>query len=760
MKVLSLRANFFTTYFLSLVVIFLIPFSILGFTMYHNSVISIKSQIETTSLNQLEQIKYIIDLRLEELSDISVRIAYDPSLTPFMLQNGGYAAKAAINELGKYKANSAIVENIYLYIRGDQMIYSQEGMQSLDVVANRLYRMTEAAKVQLIDELNHTNAPLLRGLGQANQGELITYYYPIRPNDSYFYGTIMYTIKDSVLLNFISGTLRGNEGAVLIYDQSGDIFLKHGEPLQDKDAFSIKAFIQETNASIGTGIQDVHYMGERYSFIRVVSDASGLTFAAIVPSNQFLQPVTQMQRFLLTLMMAIVILGFGTAALIALRNSKPIRDLANFIKNLSNSEQLEKRNNLTQIVNLFTEVYDKQQELKERMSVQKPWAFERILTKLLNGSFRDIHQLTADLDAVGMSLEADYFFVMVVDNTDSDIAGMLPASFRSQVEFAYASELLREDGLAILVGYVKKGGSHRQIQEQAAATLIEILQERGQQNFLIGMGTVHSQLLHTNRSYIEAMGAIEYKFSQSGKNIIFFEDIRERNSSSFRVPFKEKVRFVESLRQTDKQVALEALHSMFRSIEDNEQSVIALKMACNDIILQVHNVGKEFSFEFDEELWKSLLRSLTLSELEGKLTSLISVMCDHIEHSKEKKHNQYSKEILDDIEANYRSYDISLEQIAVKFGVSTSQVSRIVKQSTGTTFLDYLTQLRIQFIKEQLVTTDKRIGTIIREAGYVDASNFIRKFKQTIGMTPGQYRESQRSLPFGMGPSAKRSSDT
>jgi AraC-like DNA-binding protein len=256
------------------------------------------------------------------------------------------------------------------------------------------------------------------------------------------------------------------------------------------------------------------------------------------------------------------------------------------------------------------------------MNVQKPWAFERVLTKLLHGSFHDLQQVRADLDAVGMSLEADHFFVMVVDNTEADIAGILPAAFRDPVAFAYASELLREDSLAILVGYFKKDSTHRQIQEQAAATLIDLLQERGQRNFFIGIGTVHSQLLHTNRSYIEAMGAIEYKFTQSDEVVIFFEDIRERNNLSFRVPFKEKVRFVESLRQADKQVALEALHSMFRSIERNEQSVISLKM-------------------------------------------------------------------------------------------------------------------------------DKRIGTIIREAGYVDASNFIRKFKQTVGMTPGQYRASHRLLQSG-----------
>ncbi|MCU7700954.1 helix-turn-helix domain-containing protein [Enterococcus gallinarum] len=44
-------------------------------------------------------------------------------------------------------------------------------------------------------------------------------------------------------------------------------------------------------------------------------------------------------------------------------------------------------------------------------------------------------------------------------------------------------------------------------------------------------------------------------------------------------------------------------------------------------------------------------------------------------------------------------------------------------------------------MKQELVETDLPIKEIIRDNGYYDVSNYTRKFRTIVGVTPGQYRK-------------------
>ena len=56
-------------------------------------------------------------------------------------------------------------------------------------------------------------------------------------------------------------------------------------------------------------------------------------------------------------------------------------------------------------------------------------------------------------------------------------------------------------------------------------------------------------------------------------------------------------------------------------------------------------------------------------------------------------------------------------------------------------FIDYVTQHRMTKAKELLRESDMKINEIAESVGY-QPSYFIRIFKKTEGMTPGQYREN------------------
>ena len=57
------------------------------------------------------------------------------------------------------------------------------------------------------------------------------------------------------------------------------------------------------------------------------------------------------------------------------------------------------------------------------------------------------------------------------------------------------------------------------------------------------------------------------------------------------------------------------------------------------------------------------------------------------------------------------------------------------------TIADYITQVRIRHVKEELKNTNHSIQKIAENNGFSNSQTFIRIFKKLEGITPGMYRE-------------------
>ena len=86
--------------------------------------------------------------------------------------------------------------------------------------------------------------------------------------------------------------------------------------------------------------------------------------------------------------------------------------------------------------------------------------------------------------------------------------------------------------------------------------------------------------------------------------------------------------------------------------------------------------------------------------------------------------------------------DISIEKLAGMEYVSVGYLSRFFRQNMGTTFTEYLTELRLRHAVRDLRNSENTITQIALENGFKNVNSFIHYFKQVYGMTPGQYRVS------------------
>lgn len=87
---------------------------------------------------------------------------------------------------------------------------------------------------------------------------------------------------------------------------------------------------------------------------------------------------------------------------------------------------------------------------------------------------------------------------------------------------------------------------------------------------------------------------------------------------------------------------------------------------------------------------------------------------------------------------------ISLEDISSELNLSKFYLSRIFKEVTGTTVMDYVMTCRLNQVKFDLeMYPDRTLMEVATESGFESQAHFSRFFKQRVGLTPSEYRKQK-----------------
>lgn len=102
-----------------------------------------------------------------------------------------------------------------------------------------------------------------------------------------------------------------------------------------------------------------------------------------------------------------------------------------------------------------------------------------------------------------------------------------------------------------------------------------------------------------------------------------------------------------------------------------------------------------------------------------------------------------SKKILEYCSDHFAE-QISLKSVSVALYLSESYVSKIFSSKFNYGFREYLNMLRINKAKKLLKSTDGKIVDIMLQCGYENQSSFNRVFKDTVGVSPKEYRRAEK----------------
>ncbi len=164
---------------------------------------------------------------------------------------------------------------------------------------------------------------------------------------------------------------------------------------------------------------------------------------------------------------------------------------------------------------------------------------------------------------------------------------------------------------------------------------------------------------------------------------------------------------------------------------DNVSHKISLsEQELKDFINNFEILKKTTSFGDD------IIKNITVLEILIRLNEIFNERCKETKYSPSDNNMLVLKSVS--YINQHLSEDLTLEKIAKNSFISVNKLGKLFKTHLGTTVTKYIISRRITEAKKYL-KNGKSVSETSELCGFGDYANFIRTFKNIVGISPGKY---------------------
>lgn len=288
--------------------------------------------------------------------------------------------------------------------------------------------------------------------------------------------------------------------------------------------------------------------------------------------------------------------------------------------------------------------------------------------------------------------------------------------------------------------------------KELSKDLEEIMKNYSTIAYFGGIGQPVARLRELEESFREAERALAARFTMELNRIISVEDIRMAQNvdtlddieiTSFGEIEKTRTmleKFLNNGAEDEIDVYINELP------EENLKSVLMRQYIIMDAYIvmmsfceKIEGIEGEMQAQ-SEELKNSMKTIQTLEEIKNYIRMLLKKIIGVRDTISGRRYSDIIEIAKDQIRKTYMSDEISLNTIAAEVGMSPSYFSSIFSKEMGKTFVEYLTEIRMDRAKELLMCSSMKTSEIGYEVGYKDPHYFSYIFKKTQNCTPKEFR--------------------
>lgn len=739
-------------YYFSLVVLLVV--AMLALPIYWMYAEKLRTQISYVNDSLIGQVQSAFDGMLQEIDRTSIRLAENAGLTRFVfMDNNGLfedeqSYQLSLKELRGIIANeekfNANIGNIYIYLPRTDVIVTSDSTLALSSFSDRDY-VAKIARGEQPEVWSGVRASHAKRVGG----------YPAREDVVTLH---RHLTKDGLV-----------NDATLFIDVKMSLFK---ETDRYRSAAPLRLIVTDSDGSLifaGPGSADpVNIVDTIRSDAR--SNYNDWNYTIVLSKQWLYEPMQDINRWTVGVAVSVLAVGLLVSLYFSRRFHRPLEAALSRWRRAGASTRRPsddgtKGNSLQESLHSLV---DSTLSYADLVDANKATIKNALLLELLQRN--EWPQPDA---LIGMDVARGRSFYQVVSCTRDAVADLNERD-KGIIRYAalhLAKEAFEETGAAcgfevvgidddafgILVYGAAEGRPSLADAELGALLdrLHELLRLYPQFTWTTGIGNRYADDAFVSRSYRESQLAVQYRIYRGKGGAIRFSELQAADngltpSSDEWKKYKDKA--LAGIRSRDlastRAAVTELCEWMLRApgIRSGRTRLNGIYYIGFSVFTEIEkliydlNMDRVSIYPNDRSFARLIESDPTVVDIRDLLLDTCERMIGYLNDKPTTGKSSFVASIVDYIRDAYMEQQISLESTAARFGMNPSYLGQLLKKELNRTFLQVLSEARIEQAKRLLADPTVQIQDVADRVGYGNRSTFIRMFKSYAGLTPSEFR--------------------
>lgn len=681
---MPIRSRVFKRYVLSYLSVVLAVCMALGLALVRVASGQLRQAETEVYQARLAQTADYIERQLSKMEDIRLDVKTRLPFQPFYLNRQKTNEFELLDAFSRYAGFSPWIEEYYLWYQDDGKVFGTRSTYSERIFFQRVMKGMSAER-------------MTEALPEA--GKMLFQVPETRPD------TLM------IALPFYFGTARIPTGRctliflVKLAQLRQTIWQMTGQPFDSGFALEYEG---QTVLSTLTAERTLSGQGTKEKARVVIEE----------PSIAGLERLGSFERLMIWIVVLAVLLGTAIAVYAAWRSYQPIRKLyAKYGGSQKPSNELQTLEDLLSNSLKRNSFSQKQiEEQMEQLDLQQSWLKQQLVMMLITGN--DSPVVKELIQKMGFEMSHAHFALcfLYLQGDEGDRTGLVRSieDFSDEECTLYAAELQENREYIVLMNFQE---------EEQCRELLELLSDSLESRNLsvrVQWSRTCSQLNEIASAAIETLNTPPVALAVD-------------NAEAEEEDALEQMAALTESGSTSQALAL--LETMIAQTENRYPSYLMRIYMLNRLVQQMMTLASREGVTLPPKS-----PGQDPDSVRETLEQLVRALC-----RKGAQRSSAEKPEGGKTAAYVREHcldgDISLSSTAEALGISTKQVSRLLRMEVDMTFKEYLLHLRMSAAQDFLREEGLSIAETAGRVGYFNISHFIKCFKAYTGMTPGEWKK-------------------
>lgn len=283
--------------------------------------------------------------------------------------------------------------------------------------------------------------------------------------------------------------------------------------------------------------------------------------------------------------------------------------------------------------------------------------------------------------------------------------------------------------------------------------LKDVIEKNCGKQVQLGVGRSYCEIEKLNYSRVEAYESLANVSNQD--EISYIEDLYVIQNITSPKLDREKQGIISQFKRGELQQAMDNVARLVEKVRS--ESLVregapyptSIRRTIIELLVEILHFCADADVDVDAVLdyqdpYRRILDFQTTPEIMEWFFGIMHILRESVTAQNRKTERNLLTSAKRIIDEHIFESELSLTLVGEHLGITPTYLSAFFIREMGIGFNEYISTIRIEYAKEQLLKTNKKINVIALMCGFSSTSYFIAVFRKHVGMSPGVYRSMKK----------------